>query len=170
MGASQQLVASLSHRSLLCAGGFLPFFNTPCQVQLPWLCFRKLWSLQAIRTRTVNRLSPSKQVTVTIIICYSGTSAAVGCTKAKRWPPFPTETQCLMQRWLTRLWSCTRALHKSLWHLLVLRAADEVFPWLASGAAHFINLAFIRANLKGQNQQPEIVSSFEQWGFPADER
>lgn len=97
-----------------------------------WLHFRTV-ALKPASNKLKNTkwtMSLRKQVTIimTIVICHPETSGTVSVTRAKWWLLFPTEIQYLMYRRLTWLWSYTRALHKSLWHLLFSEQQISFFP------------------------------------------
>lgn len=99
-----------------------------------WLHFR-IVALKPASNKHKNTkwtMSLSKQVTIimTIVICHPETSGTVSITRAKWWLLFPTEIHYLMYRQLTWLWSYTRALHKSLWHLLFSEQQTSFFPHL----------------------------------------
>lgn len=144
--------------------GFMPFLSMLWQTQFSWLHLR-IAALKPASSKGKNakRAVPlSKQVTVfvTNAICHHETSGAGGIAGARRWLLFPQKCGVLHSEGSPD-WSYPRALHKSWWHLLFFfPSGRQVVSRLASRATHFINLAFIHANSKGQHQQPERVSSF----------
>lgn len=107
--------------------------SSTCHVKCSFLTALQIVALKPASNKLKNTkwtMSLSKQVTIimTIVICHPETSGTVSITRAKWWLLFPTEIQYLMYRRLTWLWSYTRALHKSLWHLLFSEQQTSFFP------------------------------------------